>query len=266
MNSELLKIYKRAMLDKVYLSKALKDLRLDPLSKIADIGCGPGGSTEIICECYPKAKIIGVDKSQSAIDYARKMVQKPIEFICADASNIPYGSNKFHCCVARMLFDIADNSDNILRELVRIIRVDGYLLIYSNTRTTAEGYPLPRYTEKMVRAYKRYCRLSKKIVYDSTYISRILQELYSMKVDVIKIKKNVDNPGRAAMYAYYTVPEEEMESFADNNLYVKLNLLKREEAITYERDLRMLLLREDTNLTFEQSIIIAQKRGNCCEK
>lgn len=57
-----------------------------------------------------------------------------------------------------------------------------------------------------------------------------------------------------------------MESFADNNLYVKLNLLKREEAITYERDLRMLLLREDTNLTFEQSIIIAQKRGNCCEK
>lgn len=80
MNSELNQLYCRAMLDREYLKKALYGLQLEQFCDIADVGCGPGGSTKIIQDCYPNASIVGIDKSKKAIEYARKKVDGKIRF------------------------------------------------------------------------------------------------------------------------------------------------------------------------------------------
>ena len=49
----------------------------------ADIGCGPGNSTEVLRERYPGARIIGVDSSTDMIEAARKRLPD-IAFEVAD--------------------------------------------------------------------------------------------------------------------------------------------------------------------------------------
>ena len=49
----------------------------------ADIGCGPGNSTEVLRDRYPRARIVGLDSSPDMIEAARERLPD-IAFEVAD--------------------------------------------------------------------------------------------------------------------------------------------------------------------------------------
>ena len=102
MNSELNQLYCRAMLDREYLKKALYGLQLKQFCDIADVGCGPGGSTKIIQDCYPNASIVGIDKSKKAIEYARKKAE--VCTLMKRQKGVGLGRMKLGCAAARASF------------------------------------------------------------------------------------------------------------------------------------------------------------------
>ena len=51
------------------LLQAVPTLRV---AAAADLGCGPGNSTELLVEHYPEARIVGVDNSPAMIRAAKK--------------------------------------------------------------------------------------------------------------------------------------------------------------------------------------------------
>ncbi|KAL7941474.1 S-adenosyl-L-methionine-dependent methyltransferase [Trichoderma barbatum] len=52
-------------------------------TRIIDIGCGPGNSTEVLAKQWPKAHILGMDSSPNMIETARKALPN-LEFTVAD--------------------------------------------------------------------------------------------------------------------------------------------------------------------------------------
>ncbi len=46
-------------------------IELDAPSRIADLGCGPGNSTAVLAERWPKASILGIDNSPEMLKIAR---------------------------------------------------------------------------------------------------------------------------------------------------------------------------------------------------
>ena len=139
MNKEMQLLYKRAMLDRYYIEETIGHLnvKLTDISCI-DVGCGPGASTQILYDCFPKSKIVvGIDNDTYAIACAKKQNQNNIVFACADAEHLPFKEGTFDFCFSRMLLDIAQNTEMILNEMIRVIKANGYIVLYGNVRTTA---------------------------------------------------------------------------------------------------------------------------------
>ena len=56
---------------------------LKEVKTIVDLGCGPGTSTEVLCQHWPNAKVSGFDSSADMIANAKKRLPK-IEFTVQD--------------------------------------------------------------------------------------------------------------------------------------------------------------------------------------
>ncbi|PZQ15818.1 MAG: trans-aconitate 2-methyltransferase [Ancylobacter novellus] len=55
-------------------------------SRIVDLGCGPGNSTELLARRYPQAEIVGIDSSPDMLAAARKRLPD-VEFVEADLAS-----------------------------------------------------------------------------------------------------------------------------------------------------------------------------------
>jgi trans-aconitate 2-methyltransferase len=133
-------------------TRAARDLLarvpLEAARKIADVGCGPGNSTELLVARYPAAEILGVDSSPAMIAQARKILPR-VRFIEADAStwqpasdtDLVFGNAVYHwipdhvSVFSRLLnivrpgavlaVQMPDNFDEPTHRLMREVATDG---------------------------------------------------------------------------------------------------------------------------------------------
>lgn len=131
--------YKRiATIYELLLSRALKSTRRDisrfldqkKAINILDLCCGTGGQLQILTK--GKRHLTGVDFSPAMLAQAKKYHSDSIEYIEADASNLPQLDQATYDAII-ISFALHEKSaelhEAIFREAVRLVKPDGYIII-----------------------------------------------------------------------------------------------------------------------------------------
>lgn len=104
--------------------------------KLLDIGCGSGSLSILLAKKYKKAKIIGIDLWNNKIKNGKEKCEKNakieevtnVEFVRADASNLPYEDETFDSVVSNFTFSkMKKNKDKkaLIKEALRVVKKDG---------------------------------------------------------------------------------------------------------------------------------------------
>lgn len=115
--------------------KVLKMFGYKDLSdkKILDVGCGVGGELRNFIRYGAKARsLYGVDLLSDRIEYAKE-ISPNIDFICADASKLPYHGEDFDIIIQFTVFSsILDKAVKhaIAAEMIRVLKPQDIILYY----------------------------------------------------------------------------------------------------------------------------------------
>ena len=96
---------------------------------ILDLGCGPGNSTKVLKDRFPKAKIIGTDNSDEMLIKAKELYSD-IEFINLDANgDLNELNEKYDIVFSNACMQWLPNHQEILPKLMTLLRPNGILAI-----------------------------------------------------------------------------------------------------------------------------------------
>src|SRR5208337_159739 len=123
-------------------TRAVRDLvaRIPNLrpARAADIGCGPGNSTEVLRERYPEAEIVGLDSSADMIEAARKRLPD-VAFEVGDI--VGWGGEGFDVILANAVIQWIPDHERLLPQLVGKLAPGGSLAVQTPIATAYPAEP-----------------------------------------------------------------------------------------------------------------------------
>ena len=119
---------------------------------LLDAGCGIGDDVRALAQIVgPQGRVVGIDKSQTLLDIARKGsegVDLSGEFVLGDVSCLDIADSSFDGCRAERVLQHCDNPEQVLSEMVRLVRPGGCVVVvdvdYDSMITSLTNHALAR--------------------------------------------------------------------------------------------------------------------------
>jgi ubiquinone/menaquinone biosynthesis C-methylase UbiE len=117
--------------------------RLKPGAKILSVGCGPGVRLRELCAIDPSIEATGIDSSAVRVEQAiqRNRVSPRLKFMRGDAHSLPFPCDSFDLVYARMLFEYLVDKEQAAREMARVCRLGGRVLLQDLDGQLLWNYP-----------------------------------------------------------------------------------------------------------------------------
>ena len=135
------------LFENVYNGKVYKGLgnavanAIEPTDCVLECACGTGAiSKPIAAKCK---KLIATDYSQKMLKRAKKKCKKlqNVEFALTDITKLEYEDNSFDKVVAGNVIHLLDDPFSALKELERVCRIGGQLIIPTYVNMENKGKP-----------------------------------------------------------------------------------------------------------------------------
>lgn len=97
--------------------------------KILDVGCGPGNSTEVLYNKYPRAYILGVDKSEEMIEAARAKYPYLDFKVCDASKDLPELDSDFDIVFSNACIQWVPDHNQLLRNMLNLLNENGILAV-----------------------------------------------------------------------------------------------------------------------------------------
>ncbi len=109
-----------------YKQSLLEHLAVTPGATVLDVGCGTGqDALDLVVAIGPSGHVVGIDSSETMLQAARTratQAQVSVEFVHADAIQLPFADATFDGCQASRVLGHVLTPELVVAEMVRVTR------------------------------------------------------------------------------------------------------------------------------------------------
>jgi trans-aconitate 2-methyltransferase len=116
----------------------LRHLPLHEPGVVIDLGCGPGETTRLLFERFPRARMIGIDASPKLVDAAAARQPRAISFVVGDATRTPFPNAPADLIYARLLLAHLRKPTEVVSNWTEQLRPGGVLALEEVERILTE--------------------------------------------------------------------------------------------------------------------------------
>jgi ubiquinone/menaquinone biosynthesis C-methylase UbiE len=127
-------------------------------AEVLSVGCGPGVIVRELCTLDPSIRATGLDISEDRVQEAKQRNRQNAQanFVRGDAQAMHFASNSFDLVYSRMLLEYLKDKEGAVREMVRVCKRGGTVLLQDLDGQLLWHYPedplVQDTVEKVVRA------------------------------------------------------------------------------------------------------------------
>ena len=148
---------------RAHSSALLAPIALPPGARAIDVGCGPGGTLDLLAEKVgPDGRVVGVEIDGASVARARAFARERrltnVEIVTADARHTELPESSFDLVHARLLLANIPAPGQVVAEMARLVRPGGWVALMEPDIALSACYPphpgLEHMTELLVTAYR----------------------------------------------------------------------------------------------------------------
>lgn len=167
-----------ARMIKLVTAKAEKQLRAG--INFLDIACGTGEIVAALAKHYPQSHFFGLDIAERALAKARKRTRqfKNIQFIQADARQLPFKDNSFDFVLISEAFHHFDFPKTLFAQVKRVLKPGGLFLMVDPDKKSWFDQPLVKKLISLLEPSYRYYTQAELKEFFSAHQFSLVQSFY----------------------------------------------------------------------------------------